>query len=81
MVDPVMLPLLRDLVAFVAPAPLPLAQVMDAWRTSCPRLTVWEDAIDQGLVEVVRSEDGALLVRPGKAGLAMLETLRSRARA
>lgn len=81
MVDPVMLPLLRDLVAFVAPAPLPLAQVMDAWRTSCPRLTVWEDAIDQGLVEVVRSEDGALLVRPGKAALAMLETLRSRARA
>ena len=26
------------------------ADVLDAWRTSCPRLTVWEDAIDRGLV-------------------------------
>jgi hypothetical protein len=23
---------------------------MEAWRTSCPRLTVWEDAIDAGFV-------------------------------
>jgi len=23
---------------------------MDAWRTSCPRLTVWEDALDRGFI-------------------------------
>jgi hypothetical protein len=30
---------------------------MDAWRTSCPRLTVWEDAIERGFV-VRRYPDG-----------------------
>ena len=33
------------------------AEVMDAWRTSCPRLTVWEEAVDRGLV-VRRYVDG-----------------------
>ena len=31
---------------------------MDAWTTHCPRLTVWEDALAAGLVEV-RRDDGA----------------------
>ena len=41
-------PLVMDLVAFVAAEPRPYDEVIDAWRTSCPRLTVWEDAIDRG---------------------------------
>jgi len=43
-------PLVMDLVAFVATGPRPYDEVMDAWRTSCPRLTVREDAVDAGLV-------------------------------
>jgi hypothetical protein len=43
-------PLMIDLVAFVADRPRPYAEVMDAWRTTCPRLTVWEDAMEAGLV-------------------------------
>jgi len=31
-------------------------EVMDAWRTSCPRLTIWEDALRDGFVRV---ENGA----------------------
>jgi hypothetical protein len=27
-------------------------QVMDAWRTSCPRLSIWEDALGEGLVQI-----------------------------
>lgn len=27
-------------------------EVMEAWRTSCPRLSIWEDALDEGLVRV-----------------------------
>lgn len=54
-------PLILDLVAFVAERPRPYAEVLDAWRTSCPRLTVWEDAVDAGLVTlqdgVVRATD------------------------
>jgi hypothetical protein len=28
------------------------AEAMDAWRSSCPRLTVWEDALIDGLIQV-----------------------------
>ena len=27
-------------------------EAMDAWRTSCPRLSVWEDALIDGLIQV-----------------------------
>jgi hypothetical protein len=30
------------------------AEAMDAWRTSCPRQSVWEDALSEGLIEVER---------------------------
>lgn len=43
-------PLVLDLVEWVAREPRTYQDVMDAWRTSCPRLTVWEDAVDRGLV-------------------------------
>ncbi|BBK34628.1 hypothetical protein EDC65_2882 [Stella humosa] len=43
-------PLLLDLVEWVARRPRPYGEVIDAWRTSCPRLTVWEEAVDRGLV-------------------------------
>jgi hypothetical protein len=66
----VLRPLILDLVAFVAERPRPYAEVLDAWRTSCPRLTVWEDAVDAGLV-VVR--DGLVSATPSG-----LSTLRSR---
>ena len=66
-------PLVLDLVEWVAARPRPYSEVMDAWRTSCPRLTVWEDAVDAGLVDVrfaggsmrivVATEDGARLLR------------------
>ena len=43
-------PLILDLVAWCAKQRRTYAEVIDAWRTSCPRLTVWEDAIDRGLL-------------------------------
>ena len=43
-------PLVLDLVEWVAREPRLYADVIEAWRTSCPRLTVWEDAVDRGLV-------------------------------
>lgn len=61
-------PLILDLVAWVAERPRPYAEVMEAWRTSCPRLPVWEDAVDRGLVRRTR---GAM-VEATTAGLAML---------
>jgi hypothetical protein len=36
--------------AWVAESPRTYAQAMDAWRSTCPRLSIWEDAILDGLV-------------------------------
>jgi hypothetical protein len=44
-------PLILDLLEWIGPGTRPYAEVMDAWRTSCPRLTVWEEANDRGFVE------------------------------
>ncbi len=50
---------------------------MDAWRTSCPRLPVWEDATDGGLV-AVETRGGCSSVRVTSAGLELLEKYRPR---
>jgi len=65
--------LILDLVEWVAARPRPYAEVMAAWRTSCPRLTVWEDALDRGLVSRTR-QDGAETVAATAAGRAALAT-------
>ncbi len=44
-------PLIHDLVLWCDRSPRTYAEVLEAWRTSCPRLTVWEDAIERGLLE------------------------------
>jgi hypothetical protein len=43
-------PLILDLLEWLDKEPRPYVDVMDAWRTSCPRLSVWEDTVDRGLV-------------------------------
>ena len=49
-------PLVLDFVEWVAREPRAYAEVISAWKTSCPRLTIWEDAADRGYVtrETVR---------------------------
>jgi len=43
--------LVFDLVEWVAKEPRTYAEMLDAWRTSCPRLTIFEDAVDLGYIE------------------------------
>lgn len=45
-------PLTRDFLAWVARQPRSYAEAMEAWRSSCPRFTIWEDALADGLVRV-----------------------------
>lgn len=44
--------LVLDLLEWIGPDSRPYAEVLDAWRTSYPRLTVWEDANDLGYVAI-----------------------------
>ena len=70
--------LVLDLVEWVGRRGRTYAETMDAWRTSCPRLPVWEDAIEGRLVEIVAS-NGDSIVRATAAGLAFLEEKRPQA--
>jgi hypothetical protein len=46
--------------------------VMDSWRTSCPKLPVWEEANDRGFV-TREQVDGGTVVRISAAGRAFLD--------
>ena len=70
-------PLIADLVAFVAKEDRDYLELMDSWRTSCPRLPVWEEANARGLVTRVRGADGVALVRVTEAGRALLANMES----
>ena len=40
-----------QLLEWIASRPRTYADVLEAWRTSCPRLSIWEDANDAGLID------------------------------
>jgi hypothetical protein len=52
---------------WISERPRTYADVMDAWRTSCPRHSVWEDAQIGGLVLV--TDDTVTLTPRGVAVL------------
>jgi hypothetical protein len=66
-------PLVLDFVEWIAREPRLYSEVVATWRTSCPRLTIWEDAADHGFVTretvvgfgliVTVTEDGEKLLR------------------
>ena len=43
-------PLVLDFVEWIAREPRAYSEVVSTWKTSCPRLTIWEDAADHGYV-------------------------------
>ena len=46
--------LIADLLKWISPQPRPHSEVMEVWRTTCPRLTVWEDTKDAGFLKLER---------------------------
>ena len=66
-------PLVLDFVEWIAREPRVYSEVVATWRTSCPRLTIWEDAADRGYVAretiagrgliITVTEDGEKLLR------------------
>ncbi len=70
-------PLILDLVEWVARTPRTYMEVMEAWRTSCPRLTVWEDAVERGyLVRIAGGPGRDASVTVTIQGLAFLRSRR-----
>lgn len=44
-------PLILDLLEWIGPRSRPYVEVIEAWRTSCPRLPIWEEANERGYIE------------------------------
>jgi hypothetical protein len=65
-------PLVLDFVEWIAGAPRAYADVLDAWKTSCPRLTVWEDAAERGLVMRISAPGRGVFIAVTPAGRALL---------
>jgi hypothetical protein len=76
MTDAVVDALIVDLLAWLEIRDRTYQEVLDAWRTSCPRLTVWEDANDRKLI-VTEQVNGRELVRVTPAGCAYLAQRRT----
>jgi hypothetical protein len=68
--------LILDLLEWIGREPRPYDEVLEAWRTSCPRLPVWEEANDRGFIARRRASAGPALVSLTAAGVAHLGSRR-----
>ena len=72
--------LIAELLAWIGDRPRPYGEVLEAWRTSCPRLPVWEDANTRGFLTHRRDAGGVALVSVSEAGREFIEKQQSRKR-
>jgi hypothetical protein len=74
--DPRLDALVLDLVEWVAGAPRHYAEVMDAWRTTCPKLAVWEEAVGRGFLVQEAISGAGVLVKATQHGRRFLASQR-----
>src|SRR5512140_644073 len=60
--------LVLDLLEWIGATPRPYAEVIEAWRTSCPRLPVWEEANARGFVTQQHRERAGTFVSVSASG-------------
>ena len=56
-------PLTLELLAWISDRPRTYDETIEAWRSNCPRHPVWDDALSDGLVQVVNGSEVALTAR------------------
>lgn len=76
MVDAVVDSLVLDLLEWIGPEARSYDEVLEAWRTSCPRLPVWEEANDRGLLVRLYKQGQGQLVAVSDAGRDLLREWR-----
>jgi hypothetical protein len=69
--------LILDLLDWIGLERRPYAEVLEAWRTSCPKLPVWEDATDRGFIERHHEPGRPALVAVSAAGVEHLQRHRA----
>ena len=69
-------PLILDLLDWIGARSRPYAEVIEAWRTSCPRLPVWEEANSRGFIAYLHDDGQPARVAVSDAGVAHLRVHR-----
>jgi hypothetical protein len=64
--------LIVDLLEWIGPTPRSYAEVQDVWRTSCPKLPVWEDAVDARFLDSWFESGRGRLVAVSASGIELL---------
>jgi D-3-phosphoglycerate dehydrogenase len=64
--------LILDLLEWISPKGKPYRDVIEVWRTSCPRLPVWEEACERGFVEQHHSKGHPTVVSVSAVGAKFL---------
>ena len=62
--------LTRQMLEWISSQSRTYAEVVELWRTSCPRLSIWEDACIGGLVA---QDPGSNVVRVSAKGMKLLQ--------
>ena len=75
MIDAVVDALILDLLEWLSKSERTYQEVIDVWRTSCPRLPVWEDAKDRGFV-AQEYFNGCEIVRITPAGFGFFSSIK-----
>lgn len=68
--------LILDLLEWIGSSGRPYDEVLDTWRTSCPRLPVWEEANEREFIERKRDPPHGTYVTVSAVGVEHLKTLR-----
>ena len=58
--------LTRQMLEWIAARPRDYSEIMETWRTSCPRLSIWEDACIDGLIDHERGTGKIILSVAGR---------------
>ena len=70
--------LILDLLEWIGPEPRPYSEVIEAWRTSCPRLPIWEEANCRGFLHHEHQVGVGVFVSVSPVGHAFLMEHRPR---
>jgi len=62
--------LTRQLLEWVASGRRTYAETLEVWHSHCPRHTIWEDALEAGLVDCAGGREDVVVLTPaGEAAL------------
>ncbi len=76
--DPIVDALVADLLEWLSEAPRRYTDVLEAWKTSCPRLPVWETADRLGLIRRISTPGLGTTIDVSLAGRRFIQARASR---